>query len=75
VVVAVPVLLLLQGENWHGNHHAQPWCARLGLTRGQVDAGWWVIVTLEKLGLARDVRRPRHGETAPRMQAVALETR
>src|SRR5678815_3522831 len=23
---------LLQGENWHGNHHAQPWCARLGWT-------------------------------------------
>lgn len=50
---------LLQGENWHGNHHARPWCARFGLTPAQVDVGWWVIVVLERLGLARNVRRPQ----------------
>ncbi|HET6372257.1 MAG TPA: hypothetical protein VFG76_03055 [Candidatus Polarisedimenticolia bacterium] len=50
---------LLQGENWHANHHAQPWCARLGLKTFQVDAGWWIILLLEKVGLARDVRRPK----------------
>lgn len=53
---------LMQGENWHGNHHANPSSARLGWTWKQVDTGWWLIVTLEKLGLASDVRRPRHQE-------------
>lgn len=49
---------LFQGENWHRNHHDQPWSARLGLEPLQIDIGWWVIVGLEKTGLARDVRRP-----------------
>lgn len=47
-----------QGENWHGNHHAWPNSARLGLTLKQVDVGWWLILALEKLGLATGVRRP-----------------
>jgi stearoyl-CoA desaturase (delta-9 desaturase) len=50
---------LMQGENWHGNHHAQPWSARLGLGPLQVDTGWWAIVMMEKIRLAHDVRRPR----------------
>jgi len=72
---------LLQGENWHRNHHAQPWCARLGLTRWQLDSGWWVIVMLERLGLARDVKRPRTARGAaavpaaqPAPQVAAVET-
>jgi fatty-acid desaturase len=60
---------LLQGENWHGNHHAQPWSARLGLRPRQVDAGWWVIVALERLRLARGVNRPR-----PLAAPVAAQT-
>jgi stearoyl-CoA desaturase (delta-9 desaturase) len=48
-----------QGENWHRNHHARPGCARFGWTPAQVDVGWWVIVGLERLGLATAVRRPR----------------
>jgi sn-2 palmitoyl-lipid 9-desaturase len=47
----------LQGENWHGNHHAQPNSARLGWNWKQVDVGWWVIAVLDKLHLARAVRR------------------
>ena len=48
----------LQGENWHGNHHARPSSARLGWTWKQIDMGWWCIFLLEKLRLATDVRRP-----------------
>lgn len=55
---------LFQGENWHHNHHARPGSARLGWTPRQVDVGWWVIVGLERLGLATDVRRPRQLEEA-----------
>ena len=47
-----------QGENWHQNHHDRPGSARLGFTPAQVDAGWYTILLLEKLGLATDVRRP-----------------
>lgn len=46
------------GENWHGNHHAFPHSARLGVERGQWDPGFWFISALEKLGLARNVRLP-----------------
>jgi fatty-acid desaturase len=49
----------VQGENWHHNHHARPGIARFGWTPAQVDVGWWVIVGLEWLGLATEVRRPR----------------
>lgn len=58
----VPWLALwhcLQGENWHHNHHARPGSARLGWTASQPDMGWWVIVLLERLGLATQVRRLR----------------
>ena len=51
-------LQALQGENWHGNHHAVPWSARLGWNWRQIDIGWLVIVAAEKLGLATKVRRP-----------------
>lgn len=53
---------LFQGENWHRNHHARPGSARLGWTPMQVDVGWWVILGLERLGLATEVRRPRNLE-------------
>lgn len=46
-----------QGENWHRNHHARPGSARLGWTTAQIDVGWWVIMGLERIGLATAVRR------------------
>jgi fatty-acid desaturase len=51
------VSLLIFGEGWHNNHHAFPGSARQGLRWYQVDPSWYVIVLLEKLGLAREVRR------------------
>jgi stearoyl-CoA desaturase (delta-9 desaturase) len=47
-----------QGENWHQNHHDRPGSARLGWGGTQPDLGWVTIVLLERLGLAKDVRRP-----------------
>ncbi len=47
-----------QGENWHHNHHARPGSARFGWTAAQPDLGWLVIIGLERLGLATEVRRP-----------------
>lgn len=50
--------LLTFGEAWHGNHHAWPESARLGIEPGQHDPGWWVLLLLRRLGLAWDLREP-----------------
>ncbi len=50
--------LLTFGENWHGNHHAFPHSARLGVEAGQLDPGFWLIRAMASLGLARNVRLP-----------------
>jgi fatty-acid desaturase len=52
------VSLLTFGENWHGNHHAYPGSARLGIEPGQLDLGWWFILALNACGLASDLRSP-----------------
>lgn len=53
------VALLTHGEGWHNNHHAQPRAAAHGHRWWEFDMSWWVIVALEKLGLARGVVRPK----------------
>jgi stearoyl-CoA desaturase (delta-9 desaturase) len=45
------------GEAWHNNHHAFPTSAQHGLNRWQLDPSSWVIWTLERLGLVRNVVR------------------
>lgn len=54
--------LLTMGECWHNNHHAYPKSARLGLSKGQMDPGWWFIALLRCIGLAWNVQLP---ETLP----------
>jgi stearoyl-CoA desaturase (delta-9 desaturase) len=56
---------LMQGENWHRNHHSRPGLARLGWTWRQPDAGYLVIRALEKIGAATDVRDFRHLRAVP----------
>lgn len=51
--------LLTFGESFHGNHHAFPHSAALGVEAGQVDPGYWFILALERLGLAWDIKGPR----------------
>ena len=68
------VLHLGQGENWHQNHHDRPGSARIGWGPAQLDVGWLTIVLLERLGLAKDVRRPNNVpvlETRPSEPVVA----
>ncbi len=47
------------GENWHGNHHAEPASACFSRHWWQVDIGWYTIRILKSLGLASDVRDAR----------------
>ena len=50
--------LLTFGENWHGNHHAFPHSAKLGVEAGQVDPGYWFIQLLARMGVAWDIQLP-----------------
>ena len=55
----VPIAALLSmGESWHNNHHAYPGSARIGLHADQPDPGWWLILALERLGLAWNIKTP-----------------
>ena len=53
------VALISHGEGWHNNHHADQRSARHGHRWWEFDMSWWVIVTLEKMGLIWDVVRPK----------------
>ncbi len=63
------VAALTFGEGWHNNHHAFPASARHGLDRLQLDIAWITIRTLEKLGLAWNVRLPTESQRARRRLA------
>lgn len=52
------VSLLTFGESHHGNHHAFPGSAHLGIEQGQMDPGWWLIKVLEWCGLVWEVKGP-----------------
>lgn len=62
--------LLTFGENWHGNHHAFPHSARLGVEDGQLDPGFWLIRTFEFLGLVRAIRLPQSEPPRPGLTRV-----
>ncbi len=66
------VSLLTFGEGWHGNHHAYPGSARLGVEEGQLDPGWWLIKALEFIGLARNVQEPEHVGEREGLRRVAV---
>lgn len=46
------------GEAWHNNHHAFPNSAKFGLNWWQIDLGYWVIRTLEFVGLVGEIKSP-----------------
>jgi stearoyl-CoA desaturase (delta-9 desaturase) len=59
------------GEGFHNSHHALPRSARMGLRRGDLDLGYWVVRALARLGWVTDVigpgdmRAPRAGVVGP----------
>ncbi|KAG2486827.1 hypothetical protein HYH03_014510 [Edaphochlamys debaryana] len=56
--------ILAWGEGWHNNHHAFEFSARHGFEWWQVDVTWGLIWTLEKLGLAKNVKLPTERQKA-----------
>jgi fatty-acid desaturase len=51
--------LVSNGEGWHNNHHAQPRSAAHGMRWWELDVSFLTIRTLEAVGLAWDVVRPK----------------
>jgi fatty-acid desaturase len=64
------VSLLTFGESLHGNHHAFPGSAKLGIEKGQMDPGWWLIKFFEFLGLAMNIKKPEQVGERPGLRKV-----
>ncbi len=62
--------LITFGEAFHGNHHAFPHSAQLGLEPGQPDPGFWLIRTLAAAGLARNIHLPDSAPPRPGLTRV-----
>jgi fatty-acid desaturase len=52
------IAVLVSGEGWHNNHHADQRSARHGHKWWELDLTWLVIRFLMLLGLAKDVALP-----------------
>mmetsp|Transcript_6763 Transcript_6763/g.11359 ORF Transcript_6763/g.11359 Transcript_6763/m.11359 type:complete len:121 (+) Transcript_6763:1535-1897(+) len=50
--------VLAMGEGWHNNHHAFQDSCRHGLKWWQFDPTWYLIWSMEKAGLASNLRYP-----------------
>lgn len=54
-----PLLAVLtMGEGWHNNHHAYPSSARQGFRWWEVDATYYILLLLARLGLVRNLKVP-----------------
>ena len=69
--LAIPSL----GESWHNLHHAEPTAARHGVLRGQIDLSAFAIRSMERVGMARDVRWPNPARLAAKLQDPAMRRR
>lgn len=63
--------LLTMGECWHNNHHAFPGSAKLGLAPGEWDPGWWLLLALQRSGLAWGVRLPEDLPPRPELRQLS----
>jgi len=59
--LALPTL----GEAWHNNHHAFPASATFATRWWQIDLGFLMLVTLEKLGLVSQLKRTSFTQYKP----------
>jgi stearoyl-CoA desaturase (delta-9 desaturase) len=54
------VAVVAMGEGWHNNHHHDPASASVQHRWWEVDVTYYLIVLLQRLGLASEVILPRH---------------
>ena len=66
--------LLIGGEELHNNHHAFPSSAKFALRKCEVDIGWGVLWTLQKLRLAKVLRVAPQLDVRPNIAVPDAET-
>ena len=66
--------LLIGGEELHNNHHAFPSSAKFALRRFEVDIGWAVLWSLQKLRLAKVLRVAPQLDVRPNIAVPDAET-
>jgi sn-1 stearoyl-lipid 9-desaturase len=66
--------LLTMGECWHNNHHAFPGSAKLGLHAGQPDPGWWVLQTLQRVGLVWSIKQPENLPVRHQVRTLPIDS-
>ena len=57
--------LLTLGEGWHNNHHHYQSSANQGFFWWEIDISYYIIRTMEKVGLVWDVRKPPQEKLIP----------
>ena len=67
--------LLTFGENWHGNHHAFPNSAQLGIGKHQLDPGYLFIMALKTLGLAWGIKLPTGDQPQSELRGLSETSR
>ncbi len=73
------IALITMGEGWHNNHHHYMSSARQGFFWWEIDASYYTLKVLEKIGLVWDLRAPPEAmlaaKTAPdSFQAGAVDS-
>lgn len=69
-----PIGILIGGEELHNNHHAYPSSARLSLRPWEIDIGWFYILALQTVGLARVRRDAPRPLVNPNKSHIDIET-
>lgn len=62
--------ILALGEGWHNTHHAFPASARHGLRWWEIDVSYWVIRSMNVLGLAWNLKLPTLEAQAKKCRAA-----
>jgi stearoyl-CoA desaturase (delta-9 desaturase) len=70
----VPLGILVGGEEFHNNHHAYAYSAKLSNHWWEFDIGWFYIRMLERLGLAKVKRVLPRTSFAPGKTVIDSET-
>lgn len=58
------VALTTYGEGWHNNHHSFPRSAQTGWHWWEIDVTWHTIRLLDRLGLAKNIRKMPASKTS-----------
>jgi stearoyl-CoA desaturase (delta-9 desaturase) len=69
-----PIGILIGGEEFHNNHHAYPYSAKLANKWWELDISWLYIRALEMLGLASVKRTAPRPAFAANKQGVDIDT-